>query len=107
MRGNVLYGLRHIVEIAISVSKRTFGELVRARTPYTVCVKIVTKIATYNRNPDIKDMVIQDVDSGAGDNPYGSLASMRVLDGRIAACALTQPTQDAGKPAILERACVF
>ena len=53
----VEYGLRWTVEIVISAFKRVFGESIRALTPHTTNIEIVTKIAAYNENLDIGDEV--------------------------------------------------
>ena len=47
------YGLRWLVEIAISALKRIFGDSVRAVKPPYILLEIVTKIAAYNKRRDI------------------------------------------------------
>ena len=43
-------------------------------------VKIATKIAAYNRNLDIGDMVIRELGGGTNNNFHENLASMKALD---------------------------
>ena len=70
------YGLRWMVEIIMSTFKRVSGESVRALTPRTAFIEVATKVAAYNRNPDIGDEAIREGTNRLA-RAYGAVAARR------------------------------
>ena len=64
-RERVEFGLRRLVEIAISAFKRVFGESVRTLKPHTAYVEIATKMAACNHAQDVGDRAVREACSAA------------------------------------------